>query len=215
MAAGNQRAPVRSYAGVSAADRVAQRRERLTEAALELYGTAGYASTGVKDICRQAGLTDRYFYESFRDRSELFIAAFDHATAVLFELVKQSVAAASTQPEPQVRAAIEAFVRALADDPRKARLIFVEAASAGPPAERHMRSTLRRFAALVAATARPHLPGRVPDRLLQMGALSLVGAIERVMIEWQEGELDVRIEEIIDFLVELFLAAGAAAGVRR
>ena len=134
---------------------------------------------------------------------------------MLFELVKQSVAAVSTQPEPQVRAAIEAFVRALADDPRKARLIFVEAASAGPPAERHTRSTLRRFAALVAATARPHLPGRVPDHLLQMGALSLVGAIERVMIEWQEGELEVRIEEIIDFLVELFLAAGAPAGVRR
>ncbi len=215
MAAGNQRAPVRSYGGVSAADRVAERRERLVEAALELYGTVGYASTGVKDICRQAGLTDRYFYESFRDRSQLFIAAFDHTTAALFELVEQSVAAVSPQPEPQVRAAIEAFVRALADDPRKARLIFVEAASAGPPAEHHMRSTLRRFAALVAATARPHLRERVPDPLLQMGALSLVGAIERVMIEWQEGELNVRIEEIIDFLVELFLAAGGPVGVRR
>src|SRR5438067_2419379 len=112
MAATNSRAPVRSYGGVSAADRVAARREKLLDAALELYGTRGFISTGVKDLCREAGLTDRYFYESFRDSGELFAATYDRATGELLAAVAESVAAAAPVPEQQARAALETFVRA-------------------------------------------------------------------------------------------------------
>jgi hypothetical protein len=53
----------------------------------------------------------------------------------------------------------------------------------------------------------------MPERMLQLGSLSLVGAIERVIIEWQDGQLDATIEEVIDHLVQLFLIAGASVGV--
>src|SRR3954452_16606400 len=96
--------PARSYGGVSASDRVAARRERLLDAALELYGTRGYVATGIKDILREAGLTDRYFYESFNDSRELFAAAFDRATTELLTLVARRVAAVPTEPEAQARA---------------------------------------------------------------------------------------------------------------
>jgi hypothetical protein len=36
-----------------------------------------------------------------------------------------------------------------------------------------------------------------------------------VTIEWQEGELDAGIEEVVDFLVEFFLAAGDSFGITR
>jgi AcrR family transcriptional regulator len=215
MTATNSRAPVRSYGGVSATDRVAARREKLLSAALELYGTRGFAATGVKDICRQAGLTDRYFYESFRDAGELFIATYNRATSELLRSVAENVAAVASVPDQQVRAAIETFICALADDPRRARVVFAETASAGARAERHVRASLRQFADLVATTARPHVPLTMPDRLLRMGALSLVGAIERVITEWQDGQLEATIDEIIEYLTQLFLAAGTTAGVNR
>jgi AcrR family transcriptional regulator len=214
MSTADHKTPSRAYGGVSAAERVASRRERLLAAALELYGTRGYLATGVKDICKEAGLTDRYFYESFRTGRDLFIVAFDKVTTDLLVLVAHKVAEVPPEPEAQVQAAIETFVRALADDPRKARLIFTEAASAGPEVERHMRASLRQFAALVGATARPHVPGGMPERVLHMGALSLVGAIERVITEWHDGKLDATIEQVIDYLVQLFLVAGASVGVR-
>jgi AcrR family transcriptional regulator len=214
MPSSSTSAPGRSYGGVSAAERIAGRRERLLDAGLELYGTQGFAVTGVKDICRQAGLTDRYFYESFRDATELFTAVYDQTASALFALVAERVGAADgADPELQVRTAIETFVRALAEDRRKARVLFVETASAGSDAERHVRATLRQFADLVAATARPHLPKRTAPRLVQMGALSLVGAIERVIIEWQDGHLDATIDDVSEFLVGVFLAAGAYVGV--
>jgi AcrR family transcriptional regulator len=212
MTTTNRTGPVRSYGGVSATERVAARLQRLLDAALELYGTLGFAATGVKDVCRQAGLTDRYFYESFRDSGELFIAVFDRATSDLLALVAQEVSEVPPEPELQVRAAIGSFVRALADEPRKARVIFVESAAVGAEANRHMRASLRQFAALVAATARPHLP-EMPERTLQMGALALVGAIDRVIIEWQDGHLDATIDEVIDHSVQLFLVAAASVGV--
>lgn len=205
-------APVRPYGGVGATERIAARRQRLIDAAVELYGTRGYAETGVNDICRESGLTTRYFYESFRDSSELFTAAFDSVTADLLATVAQRVAEVEAEPETQVRTAIRTFVRALADDPRKARLIFSEAPSAGAAVDHHVRATLRRFAQLVAETARPHVR-ELPEPFLQLGALSLVGAIERVMVEWQDGHVDADLDQVTDHLVAFFLAAGAAVGV--
>jgi AcrR family transcriptional regulator len=203
--------PVRRYGGVSAEQRIARRRARLLEAALEEFGTRGVRSTGVKDICRRAGLTDRYFYESFRDSGELFAAVFDRATEHLFELVRGALAGAAANPQVQARAVIEAYVRALAEDPRLARVVFVEAPSAGPDVERHIRHTLRRFARLAEEAARPFLPPTLPDQALRFGAVSLVGAIERLMIEWQDGELGLSVQEIIDYLVALLLGAGLVA----
>jgi AcrR family transcriptional regulator len=204
-------APVRTYGGISAIDRVAARRARLLDAAVECYGTNGYAATGVKDICRQAGVTDRYFYESFANRAELFVAAFEHAAAGLLARVAVAVATVPAEPSQQARAAIETFVRALADDPRTARLLFVEPASVGADVERHVRSTIRGFADLVATTARPHVPPSVPDQVLAMGALSLVGAIGLVVVEWLDGNLAVTVDDLTDYFVEMFLVAATSA----
>lgn len=198
--------PRRDYGGVSAEQRIARRREQLLDAALERFGTQGFLATGVKDLARAAGLSDRYFYESFADSTALFIAVFDRAVERLLGLVAEAVAAAPGRPPAQARAAIEVYVRALDADPRIARVIFAEAPAVGIEAERHMRATLRRFAALVAATARPHLPEPVDDGALALRSLGVVGAIERVMIERQEGELTLPLERVVDELVELLLS---------
>jgi AcrR family transcriptional regulator len=196
--------PGRTYGGLTAEERIAARRERFLEAGLELFGTRGFAGIGVRDVCREAGLTDRYFYESFRDTGALFAAVFDRVTDELFTEVALSVGRVEPEPEPQMRAAIGAFVRKLADDPRLPRVVFGEAGGAGAEVERHMRGTLRRFTSLVAATARPHLGGRVSDELVQVFAMSLVGTLERVVVEWQDGELDLPLDRIVDLCTELY-----------
>jgi AcrR family transcriptional regulator len=204
MSVQRQSAPGRPYGGVSAAERVAVRHERLLEAGLELFGTRGYVETGVKDICSEAGLTDRYFYESFDDTRGLFLAVFDRVTDDLFASVSTSVAEAGPEPEPELRAGIAGFVGALAEDPRRARVVFSEGPAAGPEAERHMRATLRRFRGLVAATARRHLGPAVEDELVELVALSVVGSLERTIAEWQDGRLDLPLERIVDELTRIF-----------
>jgi len=207
--------PVRSYGGISATDRIAERRRRLLEAGLQRFGADGYSATGVKAVCREAGVTDRYFYESFADREALFLAVFDEQTEALFAGTVAAVSAAGADPAAQLRAAIDTFLRALAADPRIPRVIFSEPAAVGPEAERHMRLTLRRFSALVSATARTHLPDE-RDEMLTLIGLALVGTLERVVIEWQDGELD--LDGVVEDCSALFtqlLRPGTSASRRR
>ncbi|HEX6944550.1 MAG TPA: TetR/AcrR family transcriptional regulator [Casimicrobiaceae bacterium] len=195
---------MRTYGGLTADERVAARRAKLLDAGLELFGTHGYAGTGVKDICREAGLTDRYFYESFTDGGALFLAVFDRLTDELFEAVAVAVLDSGNDPQAQLRSAVGTFIDALAADPRKPRVLFAEAAAAGPDAAAHMRMTLRRFTALVAATARQHLPASTPDEDIQLLALSLVGLLERVVTEHVDGELRIPLGEVVDRCVALY-----------
>jgi AcrR family transcriptional regulator len=209
------RVPQRSYRGVSADVRIAGRRAKLLDAGLELFGTRGFAATGVKDVCREAGLTDRYFYESFEDSGALFLAIFDRLTDELFRSVAEAVIAAGGDAERELRGAITVFVEALAADPRKSRVLFAEAAAAGPEAAAHMRATLRRFAELVAATARRHLPAETPDEDVQLIALSLVGLLERVVTDREAGALDIPVDRLVDRCVTLYLKLlGAVARER-
>src|SRR6202453_1822064 len=49
-------------------------RERLTEAALVLYGERGYEETTVAEIAERAGLTKRTFFRYFSDKREVLFS---------------------------------------------------------------------------------------------------------------------------------------------
>jgi hypothetical protein len=63
---------------------------------------------------------------------------------------------------------------------------------------------------MVARSTSHWTPADVSDQLLRMAALSLIGAIALVVVEWQDGQLDASIDELIDYFVDVFLAAERA-----
>jgi AcrR family transcriptional regulator len=203
-------AATRSYGGVSAADRTAARRAALVDAAVRLFGSRGFVATGVKDLCREAALTDRYFYESFRDRGELYAVAFEQVVTELLGVVGSAALAEAGAPERQARAAVRSFVGHLTAEPAKAKLLFLEVGAVGGDLAREVRASTRRFAELLAGAARPHLAPGTDDLRLTMAALSLVGAIGVVILEWLDGALEATVEEITDYFVDMLLTAGRA-----
>ncbi|MGO4535236.1 helix-turn-helix domain-containing protein [Leifsonia sp. 2MCAF36] len=59
-------------------------RERLVQAALELYGDPGFEQTTVADIAARAGVTERTFFRHFADKREvLFDGSADFQQGVL------------------------------------------------------------------------------------------------------------------------------------
>ena len=76
-----------AYGGVSAADRQAMRRKQLLEAALELIGTRGWSATSVRAVCSQAGLSSRFFYESFDSIDQIAVALFDGVRPPVFRSI--------------------------------------------------------------------------------------------------------------------------------
>src|SRR3984957_8735819 len=81
----------RPYRGVSATDRRHQRRQRLIDAGLQLFGTRGIAAVGIVDVCAEAGLTKRYFYENFASIDALAEAVFEHVTGNLVAMVAPAI----------------------------------------------------------------------------------------------------------------------------
>jgi AcrR family transcriptional regulator len=81
-------------------------RERLVQAAMELYRERGFDETTVAEIAARAGLTERTFFRYFADKREVLF----WGSAALQELLAQRVASApdSSAPIDAVAAALEA-----------------------------------------------------------------------------------------------------------
>src|SRR4051812_2571434 len=108
----------RPYRGVPQDERRAQRRSQLIAAAIAVYGERGYRQATVKAVCEAAGLTERYFYESFANSEELLIASYN---AVTFAVHSEMVAAAQGAGGDAVergRAMLRTYFEALQRDPR-------------------------------------------------------------------------------------------------
>jgi AcrR family transcriptional regulator len=205
----------RPYRGVSAEARRADRRARLIEAGLDLLGEHGWTGTTVRGVCAEAGLTERYFYESFADREALLLAIFDRVAAEAAEAVLAAVEAAPHDARAKARAAIEAFVEMLTDDPRRARAILVESVGS-EVGEARRREAIRSFAALVADQAtRFYGPGALAPDDAALTAMALVGGLAELLVSWLEGELAVPRERLIDHCTELFVAAAKVSSARR
>ena len=118
----------RSYLGATAEERRLQRRETLMEAGCDIYAERGYRNATVKAICERAGLTERYFYESFPNNEALFLALFQKVTNRIQDEVRAAGEAVKGPPEDKARAMLRAYYHGLQIKPAPARVFVIEAA---------------------------------------------------------------------------------------
>ncbi len=198
---------VRPYRGVSADERRAQRRAQLVEAGLDVLGDEGLARTTMTEVCARAGLTERYFYESFSDRDELLIAVFDAITQETDAAALAALEAAPPDLLARCRAPAGAIVDVLSEDPRKARA-YVEAMGSQALRERRVESG-RAYAALLAKQIRD-LYGLGAKRYRARIALAttvIIGGISEATIAWLDGELKLSRDEFVEECARLCVAA--------
>jgi AcrR family transcriptional regulator len=187
---------LRPYRGVSATDRRDRRRQRLIDAGLELFGTRGIAAVGIVDVCAEAGLTKRYFYENFASIDTLADAVFEHVTGNLVAAVAPAIAAgAGRDPRP----ALTVYARAILSDPRVLRLLAVE--SQAGPLQKYRDEFPTRAVELWFAFAADASP---PPTELRLKAYGFIGAALQIGIAWLDGQLPLTMDEVIDQLVEIF-----------
>jgi AcrR family transcriptional regulator len=189
---------VRPYRGVSATDRRSRRRQQLLDAGLQLFGTQGIAAVGIVDVCAEAGLTKRYFYENFASIDALADAVFEHVTGNLVAAVVPAIeAGAGRDPRP----ALSVYTRALLSDPRVVRLLAVES-QAGPLKKYRDGFPTRAVELWFAFAADDDAPP--PPHELRLRAYGFIGAAQQIGIAWLDGNLPLSIDEVIDQLVEMF-----------
>ncbi|WP_328396241.1 TetR/AcrR family transcriptional regulator [Nocardia sp. NBC_00416] len=185
------------YRGVSAAERAAERRSRLLEAALTVWADP-HTRTTMTAVCAEAGLSERYFYESFAGLDAVLEAVMDGIAAEIEETGRRAADRAGPDPEARIRASLRAFVQLLLDDPRKGRVAIVE--SVAVPKLRQRRTELLRYLAHQSALEAREFLGS-PDRSEiadETAGLLFVGGLAELVTAWLDDTLAVSPDEIVD-----------------
>lgn len=169
----------RSYRGVSPEQRRAERRAKLIAAAIAVYGERGYRQATVKAVCESAGLTERYFYESFENSEQLLIASFNAVTYAVLDEISLAARSAGRGRVARARAMLNAYFNALQRSPASARVYLVEIRGVGREVDKAFDTALR---AIGNEVARHLAPGDAPpDELLQAG---IVGGVMHIALRW-------------------------------
>lgn len=176
----------RVYRGAGPRERQDERRAKLVDAAVEVFGTTGYRSATVERICAEAGLTKRYFYESFGSSEGLLLAAYRRSIDELHaSMVAGAVSGSPDDIEAMVRGGLVAFFGAIDADPRLARVAFFEILGVSPEVDGVYQAAVQRFVDTLLALAEPAFAGStlpVSDR--EALAEGIVGAVLMIAQHW-------------------------------
>lgn len=159
-------------------------RERLQEAALELFARRGYEQTTAADIARSVGLTERTFFRHFSDKREVLF----QGQELLLDAFLDGMAAAPHGATPmEVVAAALGSVAAFFPDDRRDRSRLRQSVIDQHPAlqerERHKLSTL-------ATAIGDALRARgIPEPAATLAAESAITVFSVSFAQWiREGE---------------------------
>lgn len=196
---------MRTWRGIPGAERAATRRTLLIDAAFDLLGTEGWGAVTVRGVCRQARLNPRYFYQSFADLDDLLVAVFDRVIADMLDAIDGAIGQPGVRAGARARAGLEAIARFVAEDRRRARVLYSEALG-HEGLNRRRVETMQQFVDLL-------VPGERPDRAAaEVAAHIAVGGFTNALVAWLDGRLAVGLDELVDHAAVILIAAGRAAG---
>jgi AcrR family transcriptional regulator len=205
----------RLYGGLSAQERLTERRERLMEVGVELFASKGFARTGVRDLCRAARIGERAFYDAVGSREALLRDVYLRVTDEVVADVAIGIAGAPSGMEAQLHAGLSAFFASITLDPRRGRIIYVESLGRGAEIEGARREGLGRFVALVESGLASYLPDPPPPPLAIQAAVSaVIVGIGEIAYQLAEGETGYEVGVAADHMTTGLLAAAEALGLR-
>lgn len=195
----------RMFKGQSASERKAERRARLDAAALDVIGTRGWGEATMTEICRTAGLTERYFYESYRNRDELYLALLDRLADEVRDAVVTGLSTGPADPRARIEASARALVDVLFGDPRKGRAALSEGLD-NPALQRKRREIIHSMGAVIEAQRAALFGDEADPARSAMAVAAIAGATSELITRRLDGTLDVTDEQLAGYLADLALA---------
>lgn len=187
----------RPYRGLDPAERRADRRERLLKATLELAAAQGFARTTIQDICREAGVTARHFYEEFGTREDLLEGLYRQVMGDASQAVVEALTDVGGDLSAMIHLGLRAYVHSMLDDPRRGHIVLVEVfalpggATIGESGRDALVQLLEVFAALV------EQPGRLGEADIHDTAVAISGAMKELLLHWIRSDERRPLDELI------------------
>jgi AcrR family transcriptional regulator len=203
----------RRYRGVSNETRKTERRLKLIEAGIKVFGATGYHAATVKGLCQEAGLTERYFYESFSNAEALFTACYLHITDTLREQLQTVLLKVEADNlEDAARGGLTVFFSKFKESPQAARILLVEVLTVNRHLEELSLKTLYSFVEMLETLAKPLIEKRagsaetgLDSTLLASG---LVGSVLYMAARWSLDGCRKPVEDVVENAMLIFRGVG-------
>jgi AcrR family transcriptional regulator len=218
QASSRRRAPNQLPAGRHGLSRTfvkRNQRDRLLSAVAEVVHRQGYAEMTVEDIIGEAGVSRRTFYDHFKSKDRVFLAAYD---AIVEELTA-AAEAAFAEGDGMVsrsRAVLTALVGFFVANPAYASVCVVEVLAAGPAALERRAATMHWFAELLERGATDVPKSRRPPAIVSE---ALVGGIYEILyarvLRRELDELESLLPDLLYSTVLPYVGPEKAADARK
>ncbi|MFT4766320.1 MAG: AcrR family transcriptional regulator [Oleispira sp.] len=176
----------RTYGGLSLDQRQQQRREQFLIAGLEVFGRQGFRAATVRGLCREAKLTDRYFYEAYGTMEKLLMAVYEDCMTNVRNKIQQEVveAAPGADLNKLIHAALNCYFAEM-EDSRIARVCMLELVGISSEVDDLYNGYILGFSDLVMGLAQRLYPDWVlsKDEREVLG-ISTIGAMRQAATNW-------------------------------
>lgn len=181
-------------------DKSATRRQRVLDAALDVFSREGYGNAAVDEIARRSETSKGGVYFHFPSKQVLFLALVDAAGKLLLDRVRQAMDA-ETSATAKGDAALLAVLETFGSHRKLARLLLIEALGAGKEFGDHLADLHGAFAQLIEAYLAEAIDrGEFPAMDAQIASVAWFGAVNQTVTRWvQTGEP----EQLVDTYPEL------------
>jgi AcrR family transcriptional regulator len=180
-------------------------RDRILMAALEVFGTTGFAAATVQDLVGEARVSRETFYKHFTDKEACLREVHDEVLGWLEVEARDAAGRADGWPVA-VLAVCERLLGLLADDPRVARLVAVESLLGGVEVKARYEVAITALASALRegrteSSWGERLPVRL-ERVLLAGAMSLIA---RRITDDGHFEADLSHPELTEIILMYYL----------
>jgi TetR/AcrR family transcriptional regulator, fatty acid metabolism regulator protein len=196
-------------------ERSRTRRQRLLDAALEVFTEHGYNDTAIDEIARASETSKGGLYFHFPSKQALFLALLDEASEALLRRVESAMA---TEADPLERgdAALREVLHAFGSHRLLARLLLVEALGAGKEFTTKLNDLHAGFSALIADCLDDAVVvGQIPPIDAHLAAHAWYGAVNQVVLRWLLTGEPRQLEETYPALRSLLLFGVTGASEER
>lgn len=191
----------RRYGGLSSDERSQQRREKLLEASIQVFGTLGLRKATMRDICNEARIAERYFSEHFASASEAYEAAFKHVSEQAVATTGAAMFAVPMKTHDMAVAGLTAFFRFVKEDPRRAQIMLIDASSYWRHVTLKTNPELSRHGTLMLRFSEMIYPGLPKNIKLELIGAALIGATLQTCLTWVQNGFKQPIEVAVHHLL--------------
>lgn len=183
----------------------AHQRDRVLDAATEVFAKRGYQATTIDHIVAAAKIGVGSFYSLFDGKQDCFLQAYDRIVAAAWDRIEAALPAARPWSE-QAAAALRGLLESIAADPHGARVAIVEVQTAGSAALTRYQETLARIARLLRkGRAVSPVAGELPATLENATVAGVTWLLhQRIVVGEVEG-IESLLPELLEIVVEPYL----------